>query len=80
MDKSEWKNLKIMVQEVFKKKSRDEWTFIYKNLDACCFPVYSSDEMKGKINESLGNILVDRGLNENDFEVQVQPRLSGMKL
>ena len=36
--------VKAKFTQVFKTKTRDEWTKIFENTDACCTPVLSMDE------------------------------------
>jgi len=37
-------NIKKRVREIFKTKTRDEWTELFKKVDACCEPVLSLTE------------------------------------
>jgi alpha-methylacyl-CoA racemase len=43
-DQSRWPELKERVAEIFKTKTRDEWTAIFKGRDACTYPVLSPQE------------------------------------
>jgi alpha-methylacyl-CoA racemase len=40
-DQSRWPEFKERVAEIFRTKSRDEWTQIFQDRDACVFPVLS---------------------------------------
>ena len=44
MDKSRWQGWKVRFAEVFKTKTRDEWTALLAHEEACSFPVLSIDE------------------------------------
>ena len=44
MDKSQWPALKVRFAEVFKTKTRDEWSEIMEHTDVCFAPVLSMDE------------------------------------
>jgi alpha-methylacyl-CoA racemase len=43
-DKSKWPQWKARFAQVFKTKTRDEWTAIMAHEDACAFPVLTADE------------------------------------
>jgi alpha-methylacyl-CoA racemase len=43
-DQSQWPKLKERVAAIFKTKTRDEWTEIFANRDACTYPVLSPQE------------------------------------
>ncbi|MGZ3607740.1 MAG: CaiB/BaiF CoA transferase family protein [Syntrophales bacterium] len=49
-------NIKKRVQEIFKTKTRDEWTQLFKKVDACCEPVLSLTEA---LNDPLA---IERGM------------------
>jgi alpha-methylacyl-CoA racemase len=44
LDKSSWPAMKVRFAEVFKSKTRDEWTAIFDGTDACASPVLNWDE------------------------------------
>jgi alpha-methylacyl-CoA racemase len=44
MDRSQWPDMRSRFTELFKGKSRDEWTAIFENKDACVTPVLSLTE------------------------------------
>ena len=44
MDRTKWAQLKLRVSEIFKTKSRDEWTEIMEGTDICFAPVLDLDE------------------------------------
>lgn len=43
-DQSKWPELKGRVAQIFKSKTRDEWTEIFTDRDACTYPVLSPQE------------------------------------
>ncbi len=43
-DQSQWPELKQRVADIFKTKTREEWTNIFKDRDACVYPVLSPKE------------------------------------
>jgi alpha-methylacyl-CoA racemase len=43
-DSSQWPELKRRTAEIFKTKTRDEWTRIFESRDACTYPVLSPKE------------------------------------
>jgi alpha-methylacyl-CoA racemase len=43
-DQSKWPELQQRVADIFKTKTRDEWTAIFKGRDACTYPVLSPQE------------------------------------
>ncbi len=43
-DQSKWVELQKRTAEIFKTKTRDEWTQIFKGRDACTYPVLSPQE------------------------------------
>jgi alpha-methylacyl-CoA racemase len=43
-DQSKWPQLQKRVAEIFKTKTREEWTNIFKGRDACTYPVLSPKE------------------------------------
>ncbi|MCU1371132.1 MAG: smtB [Ilumatobacteraceae bacterium] len=47
MDKAQWPALKERFAEVFKTKTRDEWSEIMEHTDVCFAPVLSMDEAPG---------------------------------
>jgi crotonobetainyl-CoA:carnitine CoA-transferase CaiB-like acyl-CoA transferase len=49
-------NIKKRVREIFKTKTRDEWTQLFKKVDACCEPVLSLTEA---LNDPLA---IERGM------------------
>jgi alpha-methylacyl-CoA racemase len=44
MDRSKWPDMKDRFSEIFRSKTRDEWTEIFENVDACVTPVLSPSE------------------------------------
>ena len=44
-DPKNWPEMTARFEEVFKKKTRDEWTGIFKDKDACVHPVLELDEV-----------------------------------
>ncbi len=43
-DQSKWPDLKERVAEIFKTKTRDDWTEIFQDRDACTYPVLTPQE------------------------------------
>lgn len=69
-----WAELKIALTSVFQQKTREEWTEIFKDTDACCGPVYDSSELKIVGNLNLGSpnrpLVICRDVNNKDaFEI-----------
>jgi alpha-methylacyl-CoA racemase len=44
MDRTQWPAMKSRFAELFATKTRDEWTVIFSDLDACVTPVFSPRE------------------------------------
>ena len=44
MDREHWSEMKERLTGIFKQKSRDEWTKVFEDLDACVTPVLSPSE------------------------------------
>jgi alpha-methylacyl-CoA racemase len=44
MDRSQWPTMKERFADIFRSKSRDEWTEIFEDVDACVTPVLSPTE------------------------------------
>lgn len=44
MDRTQWASMKVRFAEIFKSKTRDEWTAIFEDVDACVTPVLSPTE------------------------------------
>jgi alpha-methylacyl-CoA racemase len=44
MDRTKWPELKDELSRIFKTKTRDEWSTIFKDSDACAFPVLDMNE------------------------------------
>lgn len=44
MDKSSWRHMKVEFEQIFATKTRDEWTTIFAEVDACVTPVLSPAE------------------------------------
>jgi alpha-methylacyl-CoA racemase len=44
MERDQWPELKERLASVFRSKTRDEWTAIFENTDACVTPVLSPSE------------------------------------
>lgn len=52
----DWPKKKALFTDLFKQKSRDEWTQIFENTDACVTPVFSLQEVPKQflVDTSLG--------------------------
>jgi alpha-methylacyl-CoA racemase len=46
MDKAKWPELKVIIAEKIKLKTREEWIAIFSGTDACVTPVLDMDEAK----------------------------------
>lgn len=46
-DRAEWPELRRVLAETFKTKTREEWERVFEGTDACCTPVYDYHEMEG---------------------------------
>jgi alpha-methylacyl-CoA racemase len=44
MDRSQWPAMKDRFAEIFRSRSREEWTGIFEGTDACCSPVLTPSE------------------------------------
>ena len=44
MNRDLWSELKVVMQEIIKKKTRDEWADIFDGTDACVAPILSLSE------------------------------------
>ncbi|MEI8126858.1 MAG: CaiB/BaiF CoA-transferase family protein [Actinomycetota bacterium] len=44
MDRSKWAEMKILFTDIFARKTRDEWTAIFEDVDACVTPVLAPSE------------------------------------
>jgi len=44
MDRTQWAAMKVRFAEIFKTKTREEWTAIFEDVDACVTPVLSPTE------------------------------------
>ncbi len=44
MDRSQWPEMKVRFEAIFRSKTRDEWTAIFEEVDACVTPVLSPSE------------------------------------
>ena len=56
MDREQWPTMKRRFAEVFAAKSRDEWTTIFANTDACVTPVLSPREAATHPYNALRNV------------------------
>ena len=45
-DRTCWPRIKVMLTDVFKTKTRDQWGEIFNGSDACCTPVLTSKELE----------------------------------
>ena len=55
-------NVKKRVREIFKTKTRDEWTELFKKVDACCEPVLSLTEALNDAYATERGMVVEVGL------------------
>lgn len=67
LDRSQWPHLKQRFAAIFLTKTRDDWTAIFRDVDACVTPVLSPREA------ALHPYNVDRGVFETDEVIQPQP-------
>ncbi len=58
-DKQEWPEIKERFAEVFRTKTRDEWTVIFEGKDACVAPVLELDEVHRSLHNKERNLLVE---------------------
>ena len=58
-DKREWSGMKALFAEVFKQKTRDEWTAIFSGKDACVAPVLELDEVSQHPHNKARGLLRD---------------------
>ncbi len=73
LDKSRWPAWKVRFAEVFKTKTRDEWTKILAHEDACAMPVLSTAEaMEHPHNQARGAFIKHEGVDQ----VAPAPRFS----
>ena len=73
LDKSRWPAWKVRFTEVFKTKTRDEWTKILAHEDACAMPVLSTTEaMQHSHNQARGAFVTHEGVTQ----VAPAPRFS----
>ncbi|HEY6877416.1 MAG TPA: CoA transferase, partial [Polyangiales bacterium] len=61
MDRSKWPELKLKFAEIFKQKTRDEWTKIFAGTDACVAPILSIGEAKQDEHMRARGTFVDVG-------------------
>ena len=54
MDPHQWPTLKLQFANIFRTKTRDEWTKIFNKLDACVTPVLHFNEVDPKFLTSNG--------------------------
>ena len=61
MDRSGWPELRRVFTAAFKTRTRDEWTEIFRDLDACVYPVLSLGEVADHplVRERHGFVAVD---------------------
>jgi alpha-methylacyl-CoA racemase len=59
MDRSKWDEGKSRLQEIFKKKTRDEWCAIMEGSDVCFAPVLSMSEAKDHPHMAARNTFVE---------------------
>jgi alpha-methylacyl-CoA racemase len=67
LDRSQWPHLKQRFAAIFLTKTRDDWTAIFRDVDACVTPMLSPREA------ALHPYNVDRGVFETDEVIQPQP-------
>ena len=60
-DESKWPEMKNRFQELFKGKTRDEWTRIFEGSDACVAPVLGLDEVNSHPQNKARGILTQLG-------------------
>ncbi len=74
MDRGQWPAMKEKLAEVFKTKTRQEWTEIFDSTDACVAPVMNLGEAPSHPHNQARAAFVD-GVN-GDAAPQAAPRLS----
>ena len=57
-------NVKRRGREIFKTKTRDEWTELFKKVDACCEPVFSLTETLNDAHATERGMVVEVDLPE----------------
>jgi alpha-methylacyl-CoA racemase len=67
LDRSQWPQLKQRFAAIFLTKTRDDWTVMFRDVDACVTPVLSPREA------AHHPYNVDRGVFETDDVIQPQP-------
>ncbi len=61
MDRSTWPEMKLRLAERFATRTRDEWTEVFSNLDACVTPVLSPREAVEHPHNAARNVFLDEG-------------------
>jgi alpha-methylacyl-CoA racemase len=61
MDSKRWPEMKTRLAEIFKTKTRAEWTAIFDGTDACVTPVLSLDEAAAHPHMSARQVYLDDG-------------------
>ena len=72
-DKSKWEQLNHEISAKFLTKTRDEWSKIFHNTDACVEPVLNFDEVESNLQNQSRNIFV---LENNTLQANVAPKFS----
>jgi alpha-methylacyl-CoA racemase len=60
-DQAKWPEIAARFAEVFKTKTRDEWTAVFEGKDACVAPVLHLDEVHGHPHNRERILLLDLG-------------------
>lgn len=76
MDSDEWPALKERFKEIFRSKTRAEWTAIFDGTDACVAPVLEMDEVMSHSHNAARKFLIPREDNPEFMEAAAAPRLS----
>ena len=72
-DKSKWEQLNHEISAKFLTKTRNEWSKIFHNTDACVEPVLNFDEVESNLQNQSRNIFIREN---NTLQANVAPKFS----
>jgi alpha-methylacyl-CoA racemase len=72
MDRTQWPHVRAIFSEIFMTKTRDEWTAVFDEYDACVTPVLSPREATKHPYNTARNVFTTEG----DVQPQPAPRFS----
>ena len=64
MDRDKWPEMKVRFTEIFLTKTRDEWTEIFADTDACTTPVLSPSEAATHPYNAERNVYTTKGATQ----------------